>query len=864
MRKFGIAVILTFFLMYVQIYANGKIAYVNKVTEKITLDGKLTEKDWINTPFVSDFTAKDPIEGAEPSQKIEVRFLYDEYYLYVGARIYRDNPSEIQAYVSRRDNMGNSERIIVTFDTYNNKQSSYSFAVTATGVRADYYHSTDSEGDRDYNFNPVWQARSNIDSAGWTAEMAIPFSQLRFSSYDSLTFGLNMNIYIPTTREDIYWVMIPKNQSGWSSRFGSLVGINHIRPTKRIEIVPYLSASLDHNPKISSDNPIEEHWEWNKSIGVDFKMGLGPNMTLDATINPDFGQVEADPAVVNLSEFEIFYEEKRPFFIEGDRLFKNTNSEYYYSRRIGAPPIYTPSSNYVSKPKFSTIITAAKLTGRISRGWSFAALSAFVDKENVVYQDTSTQKKSEIQASPYSFYNVFRSLRELDDNGSYIGAIATSVNRQIDKDYLKTYYNDAAYSGGIDWNIFFLEKTYSFYGNLGFSAITASKERITKLQKSITQNFQRPDAKHLSVDTNANWLTGFLGRVGLKKIAGDHWIWTAEYYTESPGLNLNDFGKLLHADEHKFYFGITYRENKPSEYLSSYYFNSYSSYGINWGGEKLYHTLGVSCGVTSINKHNLTTGFYYTPKHFSDTKTRGGIKIALAPSYNFYADASTDWSKPWQLGLDYNYSWSLEDYSYHSFNPYYSVNYDRSKVTYAVTYSKEVDPKIYIKSLANDNPATYFRRYILGKIEQETISASVRFNYAISPDFTLEIYMAPYISNGKYLSFGEVQNNNNYTLKVYGKYPNTSIEKVGAYYKVIDNDKIFEISNQDFFFTSFRSSSVLRWEFLPGSLIYAVWQINDAKYDDFRKLSAKNFSDIVSNKAYHSIMIKISYWFSKV
>ena len=863
MQKLGI-IIATFILLFGQIYANGKVAYAHRVSSTIILDGKLDERDWLETSFVSDFTAKDPIEGAEPSEKIEVRFLYDENYLYVGARIYRQNPEDIQAYVSRRDNMGNSERFIITFDTYNNKQSSYSFAVTATGVRADYYHSTDSEGDRDYNYNPVWQAHSNIDTIGWTAEMAIPFSQLRFSSYDSLAFGLNINVYIPTTREDIYWVMIPKNQSGWSSRFGSLVGIKQIRPTKRIEIVPYISASLEHNPKVSFKNPIIEQWEWNKSVGVDFKMGLGPNLTLDATVNPDFGQVEADPSVVNLSEFEIFYDEKRPFFIEGDRLFKNTNAEYYYSRRIGAPPIYTPASDYVLKPKFSTILSAAKLTGRISRGWSFAGLTAFVDKEDIVFYDTTIQKKAEIQASPYTLYNVIRSLKELDDNGSYIGAIATAVNRQIGADYLKSFYNNAAYTGGIDWNIFISDKTYSFYGNLGFSAITASKERITRLQRSITQNFQRPDAKHLSVDTNLNWLTGFIGRLGFKKIAGEHWLWTSEYYTESPGLNLNDFGKLLHADEHKFYFGITYRENKPNEYLSSYYFNGYTSYGINWGGEKLHHTLGVSCGITSINKHNLTTGFYYTPHHFSDTKTRGGIKIALAPSYNFYANFGSDWSKPWRTGIDIDYSWSLEDYSYYSIYNFYEFNYNRTKISYGITYSNEIDPKIYIQSKENDNPNTYFKRYIFGKIEQKTISASVRFNYAISPDFTLEIYVAPYISNGKYMSFGEALNNKNYTLKVYGKYPQTRIERIGNYYLIVDKNEEFYISSQDFLFTSFRFSSVLRWEFLPGSLIYAVWQVNDSKYDDYRKFSSKNFSDIVSNKAYHSFMIKISYWFSKI
>jgi len=860
-----IAIILIVIIFSTQFaFSAEKIAIANKREGEIRIDGKLTEEDWFRAIPISDFTTKEPVEGGTPSERIEVRFLYDEDYLYIGARMERKNPEKIQAYVSRRDNMSNSERIIIILDTYNNKQTSVSFAVTATGVRADYYHATDNEGDRDYNYNPVWEARTNIDSLGWTAEYAIPFSQLRFPDEDTLVFGLNINQYTPTTQEDIYWVMIPKSQSGWASRFGKLVGIEGIRKTRRIEILPYISTTLERKPDIASNHPYIKEWDWKKSVGVDFKMGFGPNVTLDATINPDFGQVEADPSVVNLTEFEIYYDEKRPFFIEGDKLFKNTNAEYYYSRRIGAPPAYKLYSQYSNNPQFSTILGAAKITGRSSDGWSFAALTAFVDKEYAKDYDTLLQKKTQTVASPYSLYSVVRAQKELDASGSFFGAILTAVNRQNNEIHLHKYYNAAAYSGGIDWNIFLFDKTYSFYGNFGFSAINGTKERITIVQKSITQNFQRPDAKHLSVDTNARWLVGILGRVGFKKIAGEHWIWTAEYYTESPGLNFNDFGRLQHADEHKFYFGITYRENKPGDYLYSYYLNTYSSYIMNWDYEKIQHTIGMSYGVTFLNKYSVSGGFYYLPHYFSDTKTRGGMMVALSPSYNFYSSFSSDWSRPMQFSVDYNYSWGLDNSEYSSIETSLYHNFDRSKFSFGISYTDETDPNIYLGSRASNNAATYYKRYIFGEIKQNTLSTSFRFNYAISPDFTLESYFAPYFTNGKYLSFGEVQNRRNYTLKVYGKYPGTSIEDEGNYYKISDGDESFVLGKQDFHFKSFRSSVVIRWEFLPGSQFYLVWQVNDAKYDNYREIKLDDFSDLLGRKANHSFMMKISYWFARV
>ncbi|HEX5869910.1 MAG TPA: DUF5916 domain-containing protein, partial [Longimicrobium sp.] len=300
------------------------------------VDGRLDDAAWAAAPVLSDFVQKQPVEGGEPTERTEVRFVYDDAALYVAARMFKKDPAAIQAPVGRRDDGGQAEHIWISLDTYLDRRTAYSFGVTASGTRMDWYHATDDEGDVDLSFDPVWQAEVQRDSLGWTAEMRIPFSQLRFNAGDVQTWGLNIDRWNPATQEDVFWIPVRSQERAWASRFGTLSGIAGIRPSRRAELLPYVASSGSFSARPGTGNPFDDGSSFDGRIGADFKMGVGPNLTLEGTVNPDFGQVEADPAQVNLSAYEAYFDERRPFFIEGRQLLAGSGPEYFYSRRIGS------------------------------------------------------------------------------------------------------------------------------------------------------------------------------------------------------------------------------------------------------------------------------------------------------------------------------------------------------------------------------------------------------------------------------------------------------------------------------------------------------------------------------------------------
>ena len=318
-----------------------RVTAVRVPNGSIVLDGKLDDAVWKTSPAITDFLQKQPKEGMPPTERTEIRLAYDDGALYVGARMYAKDPSKIQAPVGRRDNIGQMEHLIISLDAYRDRHTAYSFAVTASGVRGDYYYPRDDENATDASFDPVWDARAVRDSLGWTAEMRIPFNQLRFNAADVQTWGVNFDRWIPSTNEDIFWIPVPSNVTAWSSRMGVLEGISGIQPSRRIELLPYVAGEgrrvSDRDPR----NPYDDGRNLQSRVGGDVKLGLGPSLTLQATINPDFGQVEADPSVVNLSAFELFYSDKRPFFTEGSQYLSGGGATYFYSKRIGGPPRQT-------------------------------------------------------------------------------------------------------------------------------------------------------------------------------------------------------------------------------------------------------------------------------------------------------------------------------------------------------------------------------------------------------------------------------------------------------------------------------------------------------------------------------------------
>ncbi len=829
--------------------------------ESPSVDGILDEQIWREAPPITDFLQKDPREGAEPSHDVQVRFLYDEDALYIGAHMNAGSPDSIQALVSRRDHEGNSERIKFSFDTYRDFRTAYTLGVTASGVRTEYYHAADKEFDRDHSWDPIWEAGTTIDSTGWTAEMRIPFSQLRFNKKKVQVWGLNVNWWIPVLREDTYWVLIPKNETGWSSKMGKLVGIEGITPSSRIELLPYVAGNTIANPHIDKANPFVNKVEPNFRAGLDYKMGLGPNLTLDAAINPDFGQVEADPAEVNLSAYETFFAEKRPFFLEGKRLIEGGGHNYFYSRRIGSQPHGNPDGEYIDKPNNTRIIGAAKVTGRSKSGLSVGGVTALTAEEYADVFIDSTEK--EVKVEPLTSYNALRLQQEFGEDASTVGLMLTGVYRNMEEDsYLVDQLTRQAYSGGADWNIRFNKGEYVLSGHFGFSNILGSEDAIMQVQQSSAHYFQRPDQDHVKIDSNATEMTGCTGNLGFSKNAGEHWLWGASVWLESPNFEINDMGQLHAADNLNFSGHLTYRENEPGDLFYSYNFSLAGNQERNFGGLSLREKLELSTNLTFHDRSSISFNFEHYFPGLSDNLTRGGPIMGLAMENVFATGYSSDWSR--KIRGSANISYSHSETGRMEFNTRGSFRMQTTgRLEFSVSpgYNYRIEDRQYITTIPTGNPTTYNNRYIFSYIRRNTLSTTFRLNYAFSPDLTLEIYAEPFAASGRYYDFGELKKPESKELRYYGENGTIISGQEEGEYKVVDGDESFEFTRNDFNVLSFRSNVVLRWQYLPGSTIFLVWQQNRLK--NRRSRSPVGIGDMFGSagaEGINTFALKISYW----
>ncbi len=806
------------------------------------IDGRLTEAVWQQAEPATGFRQQDPEPGAAATQATEVFAAYDHKALYIGARMHCDDPAEIVATVSRRDNVGASERIIVSLDTYRDRRTAYSFALTATGVRADYYHASDAEFDRDYTFNPVWEAATQTDPDGWTAELRIPFSQLRFNSTEE--WGVNFNRWVPARNEDDYWVYVDRNETGWASRFGALIGISGVQATHRIEIRPY-AASATHRT---------EKWSSEFHSGLDFKMGIGPNLTLDGTVNPDFGQVEADPAEVNLSAFETFFAEKRPFFTEGSQLLRGDGPNYYYSRRIGATPHGAGSA--LDAPDHTTILGAAKLTGRLKSGLSLGALAALTQREY--------DRDSGSEVEPGAVYGVFRAQQEFGAAQSTAGFMLTAVERDFERGSpLPRQLVRHAYSGGADWNWRLRDGEYAVSGYLGFSHLRGKPAAITAIETSSAHYFQRPDATHVVIDTTRETFSGVVAAAEIERQAGKHWLWSVEAATESPEFEINDLGRLHSADNIEAVHTLTWRENHTLGPFRRFFVTAVGRHTWNYGGDHL-----ISQGrlrIQSTWKNFWSTGLFVGGRRhgLSDDLTRGGPLMGLPRGYTGGANIATNpagdifshaWIETWWdqansrgAVLGGGFTWRLGDRWELGLNPF---------------YSRERDPRQYLATLDDGPPLTYGKRYIFGTIERTTLSLQTRVNFALTPDVTLEIYAEPFAASGHYLEFGQLEAPGSSEINRYGA-NGTDIDRENGLWHVTTADSSFSFRADDFRYHSFRSSAVARWEWRPGSTLFLVWQVNRSNTEaSGKRVGPGSLFDGLTSDGDQYFGVKIDWWFT--
>jgi hypothetical protein len=793
--------------------------------QSLELDGRLDEEAWQRAQPITDFLQAEPVEGAPPTDAMEVRFLYDDAALWIGARMLGSPGVPVQAPMTRRDEDQQADYLQIELDTYLDRRTAYMFGVTASGVRLDHFHSSDSEDDANPDFDPVWEAQTSIQENGWTAEMWLPFSQLRFNDTVSRIFGLNIKRWRPALNEESYWVIIGRTERGWSSRFGDLRGIDGVRPARRVEILPYVAGSSRMTANRDPANPFDDGVNLRQRVGADMKFGLGSNLTLEATVNPDFGQVEADPAEVNLTVFETTFSERRPFFLEGNNLLRGPTGNFYYSRRIGARPGGPAAADYVDYPDTATILGAAKLTGRLPSGTSVGFLGAVTAEEFARTSSTGTFARTRV--APLSSFGVARVQQEFGAEGSTFGFMTTALHRDVPAgDPLASIMTRTAVSALGDLDLRFADQAYQADLSIGFTYIQGQADALERIQRSNAHLFQRPDQPRVRLDAGRTSLGGTQIRAGLDKVAGRHWLWGGNVMIESPEFEPTDFGQLRYAGDIQANTRLTYRETVPGRLFRAY------SFGLNGGSASYFDTaLGARVNLNSSADFTLHNFWEFDLEHTLNLRgqdvqqTRGGPSMGTPRGWSAVANLRNSNASQLRWSGEGNVRRNENGDTGSGVSGSISVRPSPSwQLTLFPEYSQEVFTRQYVATRGSNRPDTYGNRYIFGAIDRSTISMQFRLNYTFKPDMTLDVYAEPFAASGRYYDFGELRAPRSRSLRTYGT-EGTAVSRLpDGDLSVTDGPASFVVPDQSFNVRSFRSTSVLRWEWRPGSTLYLVWQ----------------------------------------
>jgi uncharacterized protein DUF5916 len=831
----------------------------------IRVDGRLDEETWLQATPITDFVQKEPTEGAAPTDAMEVRFVFDESALYVGARMSTRNAPALQAPLGRRDNSGQAENIQVWLDTFLDRRTAAMFGVTASGVRLDRLLTSDNEDSGDSGFDPVWEAKTAVGPEGWTAELWIPFSQLRFNPQRDQIWGINVRRFRPTLEEEDYWVLIPRTERVFISRFGDLQGISGVRPTRRIELLPYFAQASKVNASRDAQNPFETAANLRGRVGADMKMGLGPNLTLEATVNPDFGQVEADPAEVNLTAFETRFQEKRPFFLEGSQLFSISHPNFYYSRRVGAKPIGPASGDYVDYPSDSTILAAAKLTGRLPSKTSVAFLTAATDEEFASTASLASIGTTNVRVTPRGLFNVGRVRQEFGPLGNTVGFIVTYLHRDLsDQDPLSSLltHNALAYAG--DTNMRFKGGEYEWRFAGGGSYIEGEPKSIERFQRSSSHYAQRPDRTYSPLDPTLTSLAGWTLQSNFDRVSGRHWLWGGSVKVDSENFETNDVANLNGADGMMPNWNVQYRETRPNRVFRSYSLrfnqqNDFTLRGLRQGG-----SLRPQVNVTWANFWTSSLSVSRNMRTQSVSLTRGGPLMQGPAGWSATANignrstANTRWSGSTTIAGNEDGGSTRRVSTSFSFRPG-----PRWQLSADPSYELVVEPQQYVTTITGGGrPETYNNRYVFAYIDRSTLSTEFRMGFTVRPDVNLDIYAEPFAASGRYYDFGELVAPRTRDRITYGTADGTSITtNADGTRAVTAGDKSFTLRSRDFNTLSFRSNVVLRWEWRPGSTLFLVWQMDRSNTDVLG--SHVGFDDMFSSvnaPGPNFFVIKTSFW----
>ena len=783
---------------------------------------------------ITAFFQREPDEGAPPSFATEARVAYDDAALYVSVRATDPDPDKIVGYLTRRDVDSRSDWLHVFIDSYHDRRTAYLFSVNPAGVKRDSYWFNDENSDD--SWDAVWDVTVAREADGWRADFRIPYSQLRFRGGGDGTLGFAIIRNIARLNEMITWPLVARSVNGIVSQFGELVGVTTSRQSKRLELVPYTVAQLATQPP-QEGNPLHETRDPGASVGLDLKYAVSPALSLTATVNPDFGQVEADPAVVNLTAFETFFSERRPFFIEGSGTYQfecHDGCSLFYSRRIGRQPRGFPAlddGEYAVQPAQSTILGAGKITGRVG-AFSVGTLAAATQEETA--RVASSLGRRDVIVEPGTFYSVSRARREFADQSS-LGFMLTTTNRRIVESV--SFLPGSAVTGGIDYD-WRLGRRWSLNGYWTGSSVRGTPDAIGLLQHSNVHSFQRPDAEHVEVDPLAEALNGHAGAVSVGKIAGQRMRMNVAVAYKSPGFDVNDVGFLRRADEISQNSWIQIRWEEPSRYVRDWRINFNQWSGHNFDGDRL--SLGGNFNAHWSFQNNWGTGFGINAnaRGFDDRRTRGGPGGYGSPNYSAWHYVNSDDRRMVSAGLEWSFGSDGHGHGY-GLSPGVSLRPTSSlSAELRLSFNRTIEGSQWIDEIARGDRT----HYVFGRLHQTTTSVTTRVNYTLTPNLSLQVYAEPFVSAGDYGEFMELVNGRAHHFE--NRYAPFAFE-----------------GDPDFTVLSFRTTNVMRWEFKPGSTLFVVWQQGREGFlPDGRFRFGRDFGDVFSTPSSNTLLVKLAYW----
>lgn len=854
-----------------------RVYTASRTTTPPVINGDLDDMAWTTGEWGGDFTQFEPYEGAAPKQKTEFKILYDDDNIYVALKMWDTAPDSIVARMTRRDDT-DGDQVVLGIDSYYDLSTGFGFGVSAAGVKGDLIW-TDDGRNEDETFDPIWYVKTGIYDWGWAAEMKIPLTQLRFAGKDEQVWGFEVIRELYRHNETDLWQPIPRNASGFIHNSGLLKGLNNIRPKKLFDLTPYGVAMLE-TYEGERGNPWHDGTNIKANAGIDAKIGVTNNMILSLSLNPDFGQVEADPSEVNLTAFETYFSEKRPFFIEGRNITSYNlgigdgdegNDNLFYSRRIGRRPSmrHSPGDDeFTWTPAFTPIIGAAKLTGKSSGGLSVGAVEAVTAQVNTRIYNELTDETSYITAEPLSNFALGRMQKDLNDGKTIIGGLITSTIRQLDET-TEDYFHKSATTGGLDFTQYFGDRNYILQLRTVFSNVTGTEDVIARTQRSIIHNFRRPDADYTEYDPTRKSLTGTGGNLMAGKIGGN---WQFLYLSawKSPGLELNDIGYMQVADQYLGVGVINYNIHKPFGIFNRMNFGTNLIHLMDFGGNL--NVVGISGSSSAQYKnlwHTFISGQVNSPEK-DNLMLRGGPMMKMPGNMYIGGGINSNSRKKLSGEIDFRFYKTFGDVRT-AYNISFEADYrpiNTLTISIEPEWSRTMDNMQYVTTVSLTS-GVYTPRYIFGTIDQKILSLSLRVDYNITPDLTVQYWGQPFFGSGSYSNFKHI------TDPVAGEFDDryevfspSQIEYITgdneyAIDENLDSWTDYSFSNPDFIVSEFLHNLVVRWEFLPGSTAYLVWSqtreynTGDGRFD-FGSQAGALFGD---TKPHNVFLVKFSYRF---